>query len=218
MHGQHAAGVFHVAQQAEHQAVAVDDAGGRRQQRGLAGQVRLQRQRLGLREQLQITHAVGGCALADGTQLVHLRRAGGDYQLAAAPVRDAAFGAVAVQKLFPLHAQPRLEGTLRVVDARVDHLAVARAGGGAEAFRRLQHQHLAPGQRQRARHCQADHAGADDHGIDLLRAHRTTVRAARRRRQSPPDSRAALMPAPRNRRSPARRSRPAPPPRSHPPG
>ena len=191
MHGQHAAGVFRVAQQAEHQAVAVDDAGGRRQQRGLAGQVRLQRQRLGLREQLQVIHAVAGCALADGTQLVHLRRAGGDYQLAAAPVRDAAFGAVAVQKLFPLHAQPRLERPLRVVDARVDHLAVARAGGGAEAFRRLQHQHLAPGQRQRTRHRQAHHTGADDHGIDLLPAHAGVSKPSITRAAFSPSSAAA---------------------------
>ena len=47
----------------------------------------------------------------------------------------------------------------------------ARAGAGAKGVGGFQHHHFAPLQRQRARHRQADHAGADDHGVDLLRTH-----------------------------------------------
>ena len=45
------------------------------------------------------------------------------------------------------------------------------AAKGAKGVGGFQHHHFAPLQRQRARHRQADHAGADDHGVDLLRAH-----------------------------------------------
>lgn len=47
----------------------------------------------------------------------------------------------------------------------------ARAGLGAKRLGRLQHHHLAPGQRQHARHRQADHAGADDDRVHWLCTH-----------------------------------------------
>jgi hypothetical protein len=40
----------------------------------------------------------------------------------------------------------------------------------------LQHQHLAPLQRQRTGHRQADHAGADHHCIDLIHANVPSTR------------------------------------------
>ena len=61
-----------------------------------------------------------------------------------------------------------LEAARRVVDAGVDDLAVAGAGAGAEAGRRLDHDHLAPGHRQRSRHREADDARAHHHGVRRL--------------------------------------------------
>jgi hypothetical protein len=52
----------------------------------------------------------------------------------------------------------------------MDHLAVARRGAGADAAFGLEHQHLAPAERQRARHGQADHAGTHHHRIDPIHA------------------------------------------------
>ena len=168
--GQHAARVFHVAQQAEHEAVAVHNAGRRRQQRRVAGQRGLQRAGFVGAEQPQVVHAVGGGALLNGAQFIDLRGAGGHDQLAAALVRHAAFGAVGVQLLLALHAQPRLERAGRVVDAGVNHLAVARAGAGAKGVGGLQQHDLAAGQRQRACHRQPNHACADHdcvHGLHI---------------------------------------------------
>ena len=151
--------------------MAVHNAGGRRQQRGVALQRRLQRLCFGAREQAQVVHAIGGSALLDGAQFIHLIGTGRHDELAAALVGDAALGAVVVQHLLALHAQTRFQRAGRVVDAGVDDLAVARAGAGAKGVGGFQHHHFAPLQRQRARHRQAHHAGADDHGVDLLRAH-----------------------------------------------
>ena len=148
--------------------MAVDDAGGGRQQRGVAGQRGLQRLGLGLGQQAQVRHTVGGGALLNGAQFIDLGGAGGHDQLAAALVADAALRAVVVQHLPALHAQPRLQRTLRVVNAGVNHFAVAGAGAGAKGVGGFQHQHFAPSQRQRARHGQAHHARADHHGVDVF--------------------------------------------------
>jgi hypothetical protein len=73
MRDQQAARVLHVAQQRQHQGVAVDDAGGGRMQGGLALQLRLQGAGLRATQPLQIAHAVGGGARLDGLQFLLLR-------------------------------------------------------------------------------------------------------------------------------------------------
>src|SRR5437763_15294653 len=61
-------------------------------------------------------------------------------------------------------AQACLERAARIVDAGVDHLAVARAGAGAEAPGGFEDQDLAAPQRQFPRHRKPDHARPDhDH-------------------------------------------------------
>ena len=128
---QQATRVFHVALQGEHQAVAVYDTRAGREQRGFAGQRGLQCLGLGGAEFLQVVHAVGGGLGHDAVERQHLLGAGGHDQLAQALVRHTALGAIGIQHVLALHAQPRLERACRVVNARVDDLAVARAGARA---------------------------------------------------------------------------------------
>ena len=80
-----------------------------------------------------------------------LRRAGGDDELAAPRMRHAALGAIGVQAVLAGDAGARFERAGRVVDPGVDHLAVARAGLGADHAGRLEEQHLAARHRQLAR-------------------------------------------------------------------
>ena len=159
---------FGIALQREHQAVAVDDAGRRRQHRSRAVQRRFQRDRLCGTQPGQIVHAAGLAALHQRAQCAFLRCVGGHHQLAATPVRDAMRLAVVVQQLTPAHAQPGLQRPRGVVQAGVDDLAVARTGAGTDGRRGFEHDHLAPGQCQRARHAQADDAGTDDHAVDSI--------------------------------------------------
>ena len=65
-------------------------------------------------------------------------------------------------------ARAHLEASRRVVDAGVDDLAVTGTGAGAEAGGRLDHDHLAPGHRQRPRRREADDARAHHHGVRRL--------------------------------------------------
>ena len=167
--GDHAAGVLEVALVGQHQAVAVDDPGGRRPERSGAGELGLERLGAGGVPELEIGDAVLGCFLLDAVELGQLVLAGGDDQLAAIAVRDATAAAVVVEPPLALDAEPRLQAAGRVVDAGMDDLAVARAGLAADQLVALQEDHLAPGLGQGAGDRKADHAGADHDGLDPLR-------------------------------------------------
>ena len=65
-------------------------------------------------------------------------------------------------------AKQSLERAPRVVDPRVNHLAVARAAAGTEGVGCLQDQHLAPGQGEGTGYGQADYAGTNNHDIDVF--------------------------------------------------
>ena len=89
-------------------------------------QVRLHLDRLGRAQHAHAFDAVRlGAALDAGEHRVFLG-IGRDDQLAAVGMRHALRGAVGVERLAPRHAEPRHEAAGRVVDAGVDHLAVAR--------------------------------------------------------------------------------------------
>src|SRR5205823_14483535 len=62
----------------------------------------------------------------------------------------------------------RLERALRVVDAGVDHLGIARARMRADRVLRLEDHHLAARQRERAGDREADHARADYDRVKLF--------------------------------------------------
>jgi len=90
-----------------------------------------------------------------------------DEQLAAAGVRHLVLGAEGIEQLLAAHAQGRAQAARRIVDAGVDHLAVAGAGLRADQLVLLQHHHLMAGDRQRPGDGQAHRAGADDDGFDV---------------------------------------------------
>ena len=161
-------GILGVAAQRQHVGMAVDDAGRRRQQRRVAFQRRLQRARLVAGQHLHVEHAIGLRMRADRGQLLGLRRRGGDDQLAAIPVRDAVLAAITVERMLAGDAHARHQAPRLVVDAGVDHFAVARRRDGADALGRFQHDHLAPGLREPPRHRKADHASPDHDALDLV--------------------------------------------------
>ena len=157
-----------IALQREHERVAVDDAGGRRKIGGDAAQLRLHRARLGAGQEPQISHAVRVRLRLDRLQLAELLLVGGHEQLSAPSVRNRALLAIRIQGQLAGDAEACLERTGRIVDPGVDHLAVARAGLGADALGRLEDDHLAAGEGEGARHRQADDTRADDDRVDAF--------------------------------------------------
>ena len=121
----HAACMLQIPLQSQHERVAVHDAGAGGVQRGHAVQRGLHRYRLLAGEQDEVGHSVGSGFGLNGLQLGLLRFMRSHDQLAATAMANAACLAIGVKHLPPLHAQPRLERALRVVDARVDDFAVA---------------------------------------------------------------------------------------------
>src|SRR6202035_438678 len=119
-------------------------------QRPGTGESWFERQSLGPGEECQF-HAVGARRRGDPGQLGK-PALGGDDELAAAPMGDAVLATEVVQALTTRDAQACLERAVRIVDAGVDHLAVARAGAGAEVRGRFENQYLAPLQRELPRH------------------------------------------------------------------
>ena len=154
-----------VAQQGEHEGVAVDDAGRRGQKRALGCERRLERPRLLSGEPNEVADAVGLALGLERGELFRLGFARRDDQLAATPVRDAVVAAECVQQGLALDAQPCFYQPSRVVDAGVDDLAVARACSRADGVLRLDDDHLPAFEGQRAGDGKADDAGADDETV-----------------------------------------------------
>ena len=176
----HRARVLGLAEKGEHQRVAVDDSGGRREQRGCGAHRGFQLPRLGAVDQYEIVDAVRRRL---GLQRLQRRDAPGfrgDDHLAEAAVRHAAARAIVVERVAAGDAEPRLEAAGRVVDAGVDHLAVARARFRADGFGGLDNHHLAAGAGQSPRHGEADDTGADHHRIDRFAHARRLPRIVRR--------------------------------------
>ena len=161
--------LLRVGEQRLHELIGVDDAGGRRERSRDAEHLRLEPLRLGRRERherVPAGEAVRARELEqtrERRQLIRLRR---DEELAGAAVVDAALRAVAVERRPPRDAEERLPGVGRVVDPRVDHLAVARRRGGADARLALEDHHLAAALRLGARDREADHTRPDHHRVE----------------------------------------------------
>ena len=186
-----AAMALEVALQREHPAVAVHDAGRRRQQGRLAAQLGLERDRFLARQPSQVVHAIEGRLGLQRVQAGQLLRRGRDDQLAAAPVRDMALLAMCIEQLLAAHAQARLQRSGRVVQAGVDDLAVARAHPGADRVRAFQHQRFQPAHRQRAPYRQADNPGTDHDSIDSIHARDCAEPRPRRAARLPPRAQGA---------------------------
>ena len=102
-----------------------------------------------------------------------LRGVGGDDQLAAAPVRHPALGAVVVKALPTLHTGARLERALRVVDPGVDDLRIARTRMRADGVLGFEDHDLASSRRQGARHRKAHQPRADHDRVNAVHAERS---------------------------------------------
>ena len=99
MEGAGRAGLLGVAAQRQHISVAVDDAGGRREQGCVAVQRRLQGAGGVTGKRLHVEHAIGFGMAADRLQLFGFLRRGRDDQLAAIAVRDAVIPAIGIERL-----------------------------------------------------------------------------------------------------------------------
>src|SRR5215469_10144973 len=164
-----AAGVLEIPPQREHEAVAVDDARGGREERRHTTHGRLQGHRFRGRQPVQIIDTVGAGRCLDPLQRLDLLVIGGYDQLAATAMFDAMRLAVGIQALPAGDTELGLGGSGRVVDPGVNDLAVARAGPGADGACRLEDQDLTATHGQGPRYREADDARADDDAIDFLR-------------------------------------------------
>ncbi len=162
------AGAFGITLQAQHIGVAVNDAGGGREQRRRALQRGFHRQRIFPRQPAEVGDAIGRGAGADAVELLSLRVIGCHDQLAAIGVRDAAFRAIGIKLLPAGDAGAGHEAAGGVVDAGMDHFGVAGAGLGPDALGGIEDDHLAPRFGQRAGHGEAHDAGPGDDAIHLL--------------------------------------------------
>ena len=162
------AGFLGVAAQRQHEGMAVDDAGGRREQGGIAVQRRLQGPRGFAGEGLQIEHAIGLGMGPDRLQLQGFLRRGCNDEFAAIAMRNAVIGAVLVKRLLAADAHPRHQAAGRIVDAGVDDFAVARGGNRADPLRRLQNDDLAAGLGQPTGDGETDHAGTDNDTLNFV--------------------------------------------------
>ena len=151
--------IFGIALIGEHQAVAVDDAGGGGQQCARATHFRLQVEHLLGRQPDEIIDPVGRRLVLDLGQGPVLRLIGRDDQLAAAFERHALPGGVVVEHRLAGNAGPRLQGACRIVDAGMDDLAVSRTGARADHIGGFDDDRLDARHRERTRNGEPDHAG-----------------------------------------------------------
>src|SRR5437763_13830723 len=100
-------------------------------QRPGTGESWLERQSLGAAQECQL-HAVGARRGGNPGQLGKLPLAGGDDELAAAPMGDGALATELVQALAARDPQPCLARAARVRDAGLLHLPVAPAAAAPE--------------------------------------------------------------------------------------
>ena len=157
-----------------------DDAGRRHFQRGGGFDVRLAGAHRGAVHHAQTHDAVGAAVFGQMFELRFLFRVMSHHELAAIPVRHVVRGAEFVQHAVARHAQPRFQRAGRIVDARMDHAAVARARAHAQLGHLLDEKHVAPAPRNRARHGATHHAAADDDNVGAIHSEQDTDVGGRR--------------------------------------
>ena len=154
--------------QRAHERLRLEDAGVRRQQRRRDADVRLAFPDLRGVDQLEPLDAVFNPLGSQRFERRNLARVMSDDQLSAAPMRDTVRGAELVNQARALDAMLRLQRAGRVVDARMNHLAVVGARRHARTRLLLEDAHAMAAPRDRQRRRQSHHAAADDGGIDLF--------------------------------------------------
>jgi hypothetical protein len=166
---QRTAGVLHVTLKGEHVGMLIDDAtGGAMQYRGTA-HLRLQFVGFGGREQAHARDFIATCAFLQGEQHLLFVVTIGDDELATVLVFDAAGRAVLIERAIARHAETGLETSGRVIQAGVDHAAVACRSDGAVMALGFKQQYLTTGERKCARHRETYHTCADHDAFDPIR-------------------------------------------------
>ncbi|MBN9262792.1 MAG: glutamine-hydrolyzing GMP synthase [Hyphomicrobium sp.] len=123
--------------------------------------------RLIAHEWLKVRHAIADRGLLDGLELRNLCFIRCNEKLGNALVGDAVLVAELVELRLAIDAQLGAQRARRIIDARVNDLAVARAGLGADDVVLLEDHHLAPGHGECACNGEADDAGADDNRFNI---------------------------------------------------
>ncbi len=154
------------SQEGGHEAVAVDDpcVGG---QEGRPGRhVGFALTDLRPAQEGKAFHAVGRGPVPNPLQVRLLSRAGSHDELPDPPVGDVPVAAPGVQEAVPLHAQAAFEERPGVVDAGMEHLAVAGARFPAKGIVSLQEDQGTVLAGQRLCHGQAENTGPDDGHVE----------------------------------------------------
>ena len=153
------------------------------------GDVRLALKNEAAIDERRARDAVAMRALQQTFERAELRMVVRDDELAAADVRHVVRRAEVVQAIAPFDAQRGLERASRVVQTRVNHAAVARAGAVTEPRIALEQAHRRAAIRERARRRQSDHPTTNDRDVDvhlpLTIQKCPVIRPSVRRRYSP---------------------------------
>ena len=121
----------------------IDDFGRWREQRAIAGERRLQRLRLDRGQKAEILDAIRPRPCFDRSELARLGPVSGDDELPAVFMRHAVIGTELIKRTLSGDAEARHQAVLRIVDAGVNDLAVARGNAGADRLRCFENDHLA---------------------------------------------------------------------------
>src|SRR5260370_14630342 len=113
-------------------------------------------------DQPQSCNAVFLATLLQCRELLHLVNIRGHHQLSAMAKRHIVFRAKFIGEAIALHAEPRLERILRIVNSGMIYTAVARAGGHAQLWKLLDEKNVLPTRGDGARNSASNHASADD--------------------------------------------------------
>ena len=111
--------------------------------------LRLERLQERLADQRDILDPVGLRSLKKILNGGVLIRIGGDDEFAAAPMRYPPLGAILVERATAFDAEPRFHASGLVVEASVDHLAVARGDALADAGFGFENENLEAARGQR---------------------------------------------------------------------
>src|SRR4029079_5861699 len=125
LEGEHGTLGLSIALEAQHQSVAVDNAGRRRVETGDTGELRLQTLRRRFVEQAEVMYAASRGRRLDLMKLGQLTLARRNDELAQALMTDGALGRIGIEPFAAFHAKTRLQAACRIVDAGMDDFRIA---------------------------------------------------------------------------------------------
>ena len=155
-----------------HERFGFDDAGGGHLQRGHGGDVRFALANPRAVHHAQAFDAIGPPVFRQLFEFGDFRFVRGDDQLAAIVVRHAVRGAKLLGHDIAGNAQPALQRSGPIVDARMHHAAIARAGGHAQLGHLLEQKDVLGARGDLAGQRAAHHSSADDDYVGSIHGFR----------------------------------------------